>query len=63
MDICEQVGAEVAGIGIVIEKAFQSGGKDLRGQGFQVESLARIAKLKFGEITFVEEMEGATVNV
>ncbi|AXN37289.1 xanthine phosphoribosyltransferase [Peribacillus butanolivorans] len=62
-DICNQVGAEVAGIGIVIEKAFQSGGKDLREQGFQVESLARIAKLKFGEITFAEEQEGATVNV
>ncbi|MED4634107.1 xanthine phosphoribosyltransferase [Peribacillus frigoritolerans] len=63
VEICKQVGAEVAGIGIVIEKAFQSGGKDLREQGFQVESLARIAELKFGEITFAEEKEGEAVNV
>lgn len=63
VEICKQVGAEVAGIGIVIEKAFQSGGKDLREQGFQVESLARIAELNFGEITFAEEKEGEAVNV
>ncbi|MGE7878403.1 xanthine phosphoribosyltransferase [Peribacillus muralis] len=63
VDICSQVGADVVGIGIVIEKAFQSGGKDLREQGFHVESLAKIAELKFGEITFVEEKEGAPINV
>lgn len=61
-DICKQMGAEVVGIGIVIEKAFQSGGKDLRDQGFQVESLARIKELNIGEIVFVEEKEGAIVN-
>lgn len=33
-------GAEIVGIGIVIEKGFQSGGQDLRDQGFRVESLA-----------------------
>ncbi|RID89186.1 xanthine phosphoribosyltransferase [Peribacillus asahii] len=63
VDICNQVDAEVVGIGIVIEKAFQDGGKELRDQGFQVESLARIQALKKGEITFAEEMEGATIHV
>lgn len=35
VEICKQVGAEVAGIGIVIEKAFQSGGKDLGNKVFK----------------------------
>ncbi|MFJ8256333.1 xanthine phosphoribosyltransferase [Peribacillus asahii] len=63
VDICNQVDAEVVGIGIVIEKAFQNGGKELRDQGFQVESLARIQALKKGEITFAEETEGAAAHV
>jgi xanthine phosphoribosyltransferase len=62
-DICKQVGADVVGMGIVIEKAFQDGGKELREQGYQVESLARIQALKKGEITFVEENEGAEKHV
>lgn len=62
-DICGQVGATVVGIGIVIEKAFQAGGKELRELGYHVESLARIQALKKGEITFVEEAEGATKHV
>ena len=33
LDIVEQAGASVAGIGIVIEKAFQDGGKLLRNKG------------------------------
>ena len=31
LDICRQAGAEVVGIGIAIEKGFQRGGDDLRG--------------------------------
>ena len=42
LDLCEQAGAEVVGAGIVIEKAFQDGGKKLRERGLRVESLARI---------------------
>ena len=53
--ICEQVDAKVVGIGIVIEKAFQDGGKELREQGYRVESLARIAALNKGVIKFIEE--------
>ncbi|MBO7748912.1 xanthine phosphoribosyltransferase [Paenibacillus sp. MWE-103] len=51
--IALQAGAEVAGIGIVIEKSFQPGRGKLLEQGFRVESLARIASLEDGEVTFV----------
>lgn len=38
-------GATLVGCGIVIEKAFQDGGKKIRGQGVRVESLARIQSM------------------
>ena len=40
IDICNQAGAKVEGIGIAIEKGFQDGGKRLRGEGYDVASLA-----------------------
>lgn len=40
IDICESAGATVEGIGIAIEKGFQSGGDDLRDAGYDVQSLA-----------------------
>lgn len=52
--IVEQAGAEVAGIGIVIEKAFQPGGRLLQEAGYRVESLVRIAALDNGIVTFAE---------
>lgn len=55
-DVVQQAGADVAGIGIVIEKAFQDGGDLLRRLGFRVVSLARIASLNEGQIQFVEEV-------
>lgn len=42
LDISEQAGATVAGIGIVIEKGFQGGGDKLRKAGYNVQSLAII---------------------
>ncbi|AYF05674.1 MULTISPECIES: xanthine phosphoribosyltransferase [Bacillus] len=54
MSLVEQAGASIAGIGIVIEKAFQDGGKKLREQGVRVESLAEIASLDNGTVTFVQ---------
>ncbi|KXG09437.1 Xanthine phosphoribosyltransferase [Anoxybacillus sp. P3H1B] len=53
--IVQQAEAEVAGIGIVIEKAFQDGGEQLRRLGFRVVSLARITSLKEG-VQFAEEV-------
>lgn len=44
-DIARQAGAEVVGAAIVIEKAFQPGGKLIRDKGVRVESLARIAEM------------------
>ncbi|USK32258.1 xanthine phosphoribosyltransferase [Bacillus sp. F19] len=59
--IVEQAGATLAGIGIVIEKSFQEGGKILREKGFRVESLARIKSLENHEVQFLEETEEAAV--
>lgn len=59
LDIAEQSGAEVCGIGIVIEKSFQDGRKKLEEKGCRIESLARIASLGNGEAKFlVEETVG-----
>lgn len=55
MSLVEQAGASIAGLGIVIEKAFQDGGKKLREQGVRVESLAEIASLDNGTVTFVQQ--------
>jgi xanthine phosphoribosyltransferase len=46
--------ANIAGIGIVIEKTFQPGRTKLEELGFEVYSLARIAKLKKDYIEFVD---------
>ena len=53
--LIEDAGAEVVGAGIVIEKAFQDGGKDLRKRGFRIESLARISGMdaETGSISFI----------
>ncbi|MFC7394427.1 xanthine phosphoribosyltransferase [Scopulibacillus cellulosilyticus] len=53
--LVEQSGANVAGIGIVIEKAFQSGRNKLDEEGYKVYSLARIASLENNVVTFVDE--------
>ncbi|MDA1884167.1 xanthine phosphoribosyltransferase [Bacillus cereus group sp. BY105LC] len=55
MSLVEQAGASIAGLGIVIEKAFQDGGKKLREQGLRVESLAEIASLDNNAVTFVQQ--------
>ncbi|MEZ7794542.1 xanthine phosphoribosyltransferase [Niallia circulans] len=54
-NIVEQAGATVSGIGILIEKSFQQGADDLIAKGYRVESLARIASLKGGKVTFAEQ--------
>ena len=40
ISIVEAAGATVEGLGIVIEKGFQNGGKSLRDMGYHLESLA-----------------------
>lgn len=55
IDIVKQANASIVGVGIVIEKSFQTGRKQIEEQGYRVESLARIKSLEAGKITFVEE--------
>ncbi|RBP08008.1 xanthine phosphoribosyltransferase [Rossellomorea aquimaris] len=55
IDLVKQAGAHVAGIGIVIEKSFQDGGKLVRETGYRVESLAEIQSLENGKVTFKQE--------
>ncbi|MFZ5633408.1 MAG: xanthine phosphoribosyltransferase [Bacillota bacterium] len=45
VDLVTQAGARLAGVGIVIEKVFQGGGKKLREQGVRLESLAAIKSM------------------
>ncbi|MEX1307813.1 MAG: xanthine phosphoribosyltransferase [Eubacteriales bacterium] len=52
LDISSQAGAEVAGIGVVIEKGFQGGGDKLRGQGYNVQSLAIIDSMENETVVF-----------
>ena len=52
IDIINQAGAEVAGIGIAIEKGFQPGGQALREKGYNVRSLAIVDSMNDGQITF-----------
>ncbi|MFR7592240.1 MAG: xanthine phosphoribosyltransferase [Longibaculum sp.] len=57
IDLVHQAGAEVEGIGIVIEKGYQEGGHKIRSAGYHLESLAIIDEMndQTGEITFREE--------
>lgn len=52
LDLIKQSGAELVGMGFVIEKSFQEGGKMLRNMNIRVESLAQIDSLDNCTITF-----------
>ena len=52
LDLCAQAGAEVAGIGIGVEKGFQGGGDALRSRGYDVLSLAIIDEMSPDGIVF-----------
>lgn len=52
--IIERSGAELIGLGIVIEKCFQAGARTIREQGIVLESLVKIESLANGVITFGE---------
>ncbi|WP_087973422.1 xanthine phosphoribosyltransferase [Oceanobacillus rekensis] len=56
INIAEQAGAKIAGVGIVIEKGFQKGSDQIRKRGYGVESLAIIESLADGRVTFKEEV-------
>ena len=52
LDLVEQAGATLEGMGFLIEKGFQKGGEELRGSGLHIESLAIIDSLDNCQITF-----------
>ena len=52
INITEQAGATVVGVGVAIEKAESGGGDRLRELGYRIESLARIKSLENGRIEF-----------
>lgn len=57
IQIVQSAGATVEGIGIAIEKGFQTGGKIIRNLGYQLESLAVVDAMnaETGEIVFREQ--------
>ena len=57
IQIVQAAGATVEGIGIAVEKGFQSGGRIIRNLGYQLESLAIVEEMdhRTGEIKFREQ--------
>ncbi len=57
IQIVQNAGATVEGIGIAVEKGFQPGGRMIRNLGFQLESLAIVESMDHvtGNITFREQ--------
>ena len=57
ISIAEEAGAVVEGIGIAVEKGFQTGGKDIRAMGYDLQSLAIIESMdaETGSIVFRQQ--------
>ncbi|MDO4845730.1 MAG: xanthine phosphoribosyltransferase [Oscillospiraceae bacterium] len=55
IDIVQQSGAELVGVGIAVEKGFQPGGQSIRDMGINVHSLAIIDEAEPGHIVFRDE--------
>ena len=45
IELVNEAGATVEGIGIAVEKGFQPGGADLRERGYRLESLAIVESM------------------
>jgi xanthine phosphoribosyltransferase len=54
-EICDQAQAEIAGVGIVIEKIFQSGHQLVADRGVRLESLAQITSFDGDRVHFASE--------
>lgn len=52
IEIIQQAGASIAGVGIVIEKSFQDGRQLIEDLDIPVSSLARIEKFENGQVIF-----------
>ena len=54
-EIVESLGAKVCGVGIGIEKGFQTGGKELREKGVDLLSLAVVKEINDGNIILEDD--------
>ena len=52
LDLVNQAGAELVGMGFIIEKSFQNGGEFLRNTGIHIESLSIIESLDNCQVRF-----------
>ena len=55
VEIAQQAGAEILGIGIAVEKGFQPGGQRMRDAGYDLHSLAIIDKADENGIVFRDQ--------
>ena len=63
IDLVHQAGAEVAGIGIAVEKGQQIGGKLLREEGYHLESIAIVESMDWEKQTIrFREQDGADLT-
>jgi len=61
MDLVKQAGADLCGVGICIEKAFQGGGSLLRDAGINLHSLAIVDIRENGEISFIDDSDAESM--
>ena len=54
IELIEKAGATLEGVGIVIEKGFQDGGKQIRDKGIDLKSLAIVESMTDDSLTFRE---------
>ncbi|KRL37179.1 xanthine phosphoribosyltransferase [Liquorilactobacillus uvarum DSM 19971] len=57
LDICELAKAQVIGVGIAIEKSFQTGAELIKKRGVRLESLARISSFEGEKVHFAGDAE------
>ncbi len=55
IDIADQAGVVIEGIGIAIEKGFQQGGTMIRDKGYEIQSLAIVDSLDNNKVTFRQQ--------
>jgi xanthine phosphoribosyltransferase len=69
IDLVHQAGGSVAGVGIAIEKGQQKGGRELRAEGYRVESIAIVESMDWENQTIrfreqpVAPLRGANLSI
>jgi xanthine phosphoribosyltransferase len=57
IDIVKQSGAEICGVGIVIEKKYEKGRERIQEMGIDLHSLACVEKIVNNELVFTDDLE------